>query len=181
MARNTTSLWIGLAMAGALGATQAQAADKDMTPKGRAAALQTVVDCRTITDSAARLACYDGAIAKLDAAEASGEVVVVDRGQVREARRAAFGFNFQLPGFMTRGDKPEEVENLTAKVASARLSGEGKWVIVLDDGAVWRQTDRIDLPRRPKPGSTVELRKGALGSYFMKLDGQVGVRAERSN
>ncbi|HEX6865720.1 MAG TPA: hypothetical protein VF122_00670, partial [Caulobacteraceae bacterium] len=54
--------------------------------------LQAVVDCRAIADSSARLACYDAAAARLDEAEAKGDVVVLDREQRQQARREAFGF-----------------------------------------------------------------------------------------
>ena len=150
-------------------------------PKGRAAQLQAVVDCRKEVDPTQRLACYDAAAASLDAAEKAGEVVVVDRAQVREARRAAFGFNFQMPEFMTRDEKPDEIDRITATVESARLDATGKWVIRLADGAVWRQTDSKRMSRDPRKGSTVEIRTAAMGSFFMKVDGQIQIRVRRDN
>jgi hypothetical protein len=159
-------------------ATVAQAADK---PKSRAAVLQSVVDCRKLTDDAARLACYDAATAKLDDAEQSGDVVVVDKAQVREARRAAFGFNFQMPAFMTQGEKPEDLEKITAVVASARQDATGKWIIKLEDGAVWRQIDTAVLNNDPKKGSKAEIRTAVLGSYFMKIDNNMQMRVHRDN
>lgn len=150
-------------------------------PKGRAAQLQAVVDCRKLPDPTERLTCYDAAAAKLDAAEQAGEVVVVDREQVREARRAAFGFNFQMPAFMTRDEKPEEIDRISATVKEARQDATGKWIIVLSDGAIWRQTDSKKLFRDPHAGSTVDIRTAALGSFFMKVDGQSQIRVHRSN
>ncbi len=149
--------------------------------KPRAAQLQSMLDCRKETDSAARLACFDAAAAMFDAAEQSGEVVVVDRAQVREARKAAFGFNFQMPSFMTQGAKPEELDRVTATVESARRDARGKWIIRLTDGATWRQIDSITLGKDPRAGSTVEIRTAMLGSFFMKIDGQTAIRATREN
>lgn len=148
---------------------------------GRAAQLQAVVDCRKVTDPNERLACYDAATATLDAAEKAGEVVVVDRAQVREARKAAFGFDFRMPAFMTAGEKPEEIDRITATVASVRRTADGKWVIVLTDGAVWRQIDTKRLSDDPRQGSTVEIRTATMGSYFMKVDGQRQIRVHRDN
>ena len=51
-------------------------------------------------------------------AEAKGDVVIVDREQVKQARQAAFGFNFRLPGFMTQGEQPEALSRLTTTIAS---------------------------------------------------------------
>jgi hypothetical protein len=147
----------------------------------RAPALQAVIDCRPLTDAAQRLACYDKAAAGLDQAEAKGEVVVVDREQVREAGRQAFGFSFRMPEVFTRGEKPETLDQLTATAARAYQGADGKWTVELEDGAVWRQVDSEPVKRAPKKGSKVELRKAAMGSYFMNIDGQRAVRAQRQN
>jgi hypothetical protein len=178
MATLKTAVKLGLAMALMAAMTAQAASDK---PPGRAAVLQSVVDCRKLTDDAARLACYDAATSKLDEAEKSGDVVVVDKAQVREARKAAFGFNFRMPAFMTAGEKPEELEKLTAVVASARKDPVGKWIIKLEDGAVWRQIDTAVLSNDPKKGSKVEIRTASLGSYFMKVDNNMQMRVHRDN
>ncbi len=160
------------------------------SPKARAAALQALVDCRSVADPARRLACYDAAAGKLEAAEASGDVVVVDRAQVQEAQRAAFGFNFRMPSFMTGGGNkddaggekkaPDIVDTLETTVASARKLN-GRWIIRLPDGAVWVQTDDTALVREPKVGSKVLIKRGAVGSYFLSVDGQRSMRAKREN
>lgn len=150
--------------------------------KGRASQLQAVVDCRKLAEPSARLACYDAATESLDAAEKAGDVVVVDRAQVREARRAAFGFNFQMPSFMTpKGDEPEPMDRITATVASARRDANGKWIIKLTDGAVWRQIDDKKLFKEPRAGSTADIRTATMGSFFMKVDGQMQMRVHRDN
>lgn len=147
--------------------------------KGRAAPLQAVVDCRKVADPTQRLACYDAAAASLDAAEQAGEVVVVDRAQVREANRAAFGFNFQMPTFMT-GGKAETIDKITATVDSASQDATGKWVFRMSDGAVWRQVDNERVSRDPKPGTTVEIRSAAMGSFMMTI-GYSHLRVHRDN
>lgn len=169
------SLLAGLAvLAGGGGSLAAEA------PKARAVQLQAVLDCRAEVDATRRLACYDAAATSLDAAEKSGEVVVVDRDQVREARRAAFGFNFQMPSFMTAGDKPEALQRVTATIASANQDATGKWVLRMADGAVWRQIDGAHVSREPKPGATVEIRSATMGSFMMTL-GYSHIRVHRDN
>lgn len=168
---------LGLGLAGLLLAGGGAALAQD-APKQRPAALNAVVACRSIADTAQRLACFDAAAAGLDEAEAKGEVVVVDRSQIREARKAAFGFTFKMPSFMTGGDKPESFDRITSTVQSAYESG-GAWVITLEDGAVWRQIDTERLRKSPKPGSKVEIRTAVLGSFFMKVDGQIQIRVRR--
>lgn len=154
----------------------AQAASSDL---GRAAVLKAVVDCRSIADSTARLACYDSAAAQLDEAEAKGDVVVLDREQTRKARREAFGFSLPSLNVFNRGEAPEKVDRATFTVERAWKSGDDKWVVETDTGAVWRQVDDTYILRKPHKGSTADISKGLLGSYFMKLDGQIAMKAHR--
>lgn len=182
MSKHARSRKAGIALAAGIAALAvAGAAPAADGPKGRAAQLQAIVDCRAVPDPTERLACFDAAAASLDEAEKKGDVVVVDKGQVREARRAAFGFDFHMPSFMTAGEAPEQLDRITATVASARRDPRGRWVIKLEDGAVWRQVDDKSLFKDPKAGSTVEIRTAAMGSYFMKVDGQMQIRVHRDN
>jgi len=148
-------------------------------PAKRAGVYQKVLDCRTITDPTARLACYDQAAAQFEQAETSGQVVVVDRAQMREVRRQVFGFSVPSISLFTRGEREEEVNTLASTVTAARQDPYGKWVITIEGGAVWKQTETAELVRRPKPGSKVEIRRGALGAFFMNVDGQKAIKVER--
>jgi len=58
---------------------------------------------------------------------------------------------------------------------------DGNWILRMQDGAVWRQTDGAVLSRDPRPGSVVVIKKAALGSFMMDIDGQPAVRAHRDN
>lgn len=147
----------------------------------RAGALKAVVDCRAIADAAQRLACYDAATAALDAAEAKGDVVVVDRAQVQEARKAAFGFNFRMPAFLTQGEEPEALTKIDSTVGSAKQDLRGKWTVVLEDGAVWTQIDTGKFRKPPSAGDKVEIRAASLGSYFLKVGSLGTIRAKRQN
>jgi len=183
--------WVAASLALAAGvlamAVGASAADKPVEKK-RAAALQAIVDCRRMTDDTARLACFDAAAAKLDDAEAAGQVVVVDREQARAVRKDIFGL--QLPSLdifnlgaggkgAAASAKGDDVASITAKATSAYRLGDGKWVIDLDTGAVWRQIDTNVLAIDPHQGSKIEIRKGSLGSFFLKVDGQPAFKAHR--
>ena len=146
---------------------------------GRAAELQKLIDCRKIADNTQRLACFDAAAASFDQAEAKGDIVVVDREQARKVRRQAFGFSLPSITLFERGEKPEEIENVQGVVAAARLNGSGKWVIRLDDGAVWTQIDSADLGTDPKAGEAVTIHKAALGSFMLSLPHHRSFRAHR--
>lgn len=149
-----------------------------LAPAG-APLVRALADCRALTADAARLACYDAATSRLVAAERAGEVVVVDREQARAARRQAFGFNLPSLNIFRGGDREPEIERVALVLARAYQTGDGKWVMRTQDGQVWRQTDDHDLRREPGPGSRAEVRRAALGSFFMNVDGQRAIRVRR--
>jgi hypothetical protein len=148
-------------------------------PPTAAPAVQAVLACRAITDDAARLACFDKATAAMGEAQTKGDLLTLDREQRRAVRRQAFGLTLPALNLFDRGEKPEEVDRLAATAASASQDPYGRWTIRLEDGAVWRQTDDNQLYPPPHKGSKVVIRKGALGSFFMDIDGQPAVRAQR--
>jgi hypothetical protein len=169
--------FLGLCCVAASGAATAAKIDK----AARAAAVQTVLDCRALTDGAKRLACFDAAVAAMEDAEAKGDLVTMDREQRREVRRQAFGLSLPAFTLFDHGEKSEDVDKLTAQVAEASKTGTGRWVIRLEGGATWRQIDDTDLYKTPHPGSVAVLRRAALGSFFMKIDGDSAFRVHRDN
>jgi hypothetical protein len=177
--RLAASAALAVLLAGALAAPELSAAPAQVKTEGRARELQKLMDCRKLTDNAARLACYDEAAAAMDQAEAKGDIVVVDREQARKVRRQAFGFTLPSMSLFERGERPEEVDNVTGVVAIARQNGSGKWVIRLEDGAVWTQVDTNDLGIDPKAGEPVTIHKAALGSYMLSLPHHRSFRAHR--
>jgi hypothetical protein len=145
----------------------------------RAQVLQSLSDCRKLTDNTARLACYDTAAAGLEQAEAKGDIVVVDREQARKVRRQAFGFTLPSLAMFDKGEKQEDIDNTTGTVAAARQNGARKWVIKLEDGAVWTQVDATELFADPKAGDPVRIKKASLGSYLMVVGKNGAIRAHR--
>jgi len=180
--RLTAMMGSGALLVGAWG-TACLSADK--APQARAPELQAVVDCRGVADRDARLNCYDAAAAKLDQAEAAGQVVVVDREQVSKVRKDVFGLTlpslsiFDASTRKAAGGAGQDLDHISAVVKGAWRGGDGRWNFELDNGAVWRQTDDSSLANDPRAGSKVEIRKGALGSFFMKVDSQPAFKVHR--
>lgn len=144
------------------------------------AALQ---QCRALTDAAARLACYDRAVDGLNAATASGDVVVVERTEVRKARKGLFGFTLPRIGFLT--GKPNNAEDradeaaLSTTITASRSIGYGKWRFTVEGGGQWETVEASIGFRDPLPGRKVLLEKGSLGAYYAKVDGGRRVQAKR--
>jgi hypothetical protein len=176
-----------IALAVMLIAAPALAADKPKTAPP--AVVQKLLDCRALSDGAARLACLDAGVAALAGAVESREVLVADKAEVQKARRGLFGL--ALPTFtlfgadkdeVAEGEKKDERGALTeieATITAARPSRTAGWRLVLDDGSVWLQTDAISMRRDPRPGMKIRIRRAAMGSYLANIEGQVAVRVKR--
>ena len=164
----------------ALGALPALAAAAPKSAAERAKVLQQVVDCRKITDSAERLTCYDRSAQALDDAEKTGQVVVVDQAKAREIRRQSFGFSLPSLSVLNLAGKGDAVDRLETRIESANEFTEGRFLLHTVDGATWRQLDG-DTVRAPKPGQTLVIAPGLLGSFFCRVDTQLGFRCKREN
>ncbi|WBH15398.1 hypothetical protein [Sphingomonas radiodurans] len=166
------SIWVmsGVAML-AMG-TGAQAAEPDGAGER---VLASFAQCRSITDAAQRLDCFDKAASALEQAVKANDVRIVDRGDVRKARRSLFGFTLPKLDLFGRDDDDEKEAPFTeinTTVASAREVANGRVEIRLADDteAVWQTTEAVMFP--PKPGATIRIRKGAIGSYFITFGGK---------
>ncbi|MEN2786821.1 hypothetical protein ACFOKI_09175 [Sphingomonas qilianensis] len=145
--------------------------------------LQSFTSCRAIETAAARLECFDKAAAALEGAVRAKEITIVDRQEVRQARRSLFGFAIPRIGLFDGGRddkdaKEAEFAELNTTVVSARATANGRVELRLAEGAaVWVTTDPVPFP--PRPGAKVRIRRGALGNYFIAIDGQRSVRGMR--
>jgi hypothetical protein len=147
--------------------------------KATAAVLSDLLACRGLPD-AERLACYDRAVAAFDKAQQSGSVVVVDREQIKEAKRDVFGFNVPTFGkLFERAGKGETVNEVTLTIDHATQDAYGKWTFYMEGGQVWHELDTDELARKPHKGSQARIRHGMVGSYVMNVDGQPSIKVHR--
>nr|WP_298925910.1 hypothetical protein [uncultured Erythrobacter sp.] len=168
-----------LCAAGAIIASSASAqseegaADKDN--------LQGLKACQQITDDAERLACFDNAVGNIVTASETGELRVVDREDAEKTRRSLFGFKLPDIGIFGGNDDDEKAKDelFETTITSARQLSGKKWRFVTAEGAVWELTN---TPRRLRPletGDTVKFKEASMGTYFVRIDGQMGVRGRR--
>lgn len=141
------------------------------------ATLENVVACRAIEAPMERVACYDEAVGRLEAAEAAGEVTVVTRADVEKVRRESFGFSIpSLPSFGGLRGADADLSRVTEAVQS--VSGSSPDLQVkLANGQLWVQVD--DKNVRSRSPKSAEIYEAALGSYKMKLDGGLAFRVRR--
>ena len=159
--------------------TAAPAAAKDAPAPSP---LVTAIDrCRQITDPTQRLACYDSAANALVTAANSGAVAIVDQNEVRKVRHSLFGFSLPKIPFFS-GDKTanEAQDKLDSTITSVHQLNNGYWrIVIADNNAVWETTDSSISFDDPRPGQKITIVRGALGNYFLRINGQNGVRGRR--
>jgi hypothetical protein len=173
-ARSFIALSLVALLAGASGAAPAAAAQTaDDSP------IRRIAECRAITADAARLACYDQAVGAVQTAQASGDIVILDRAAVDESRRRAFGFDINIVNPFNREGGPEELREVETRLTSVRRIGAGKMLFALEDGSSWLQIDDTAPYFRERAGVPVRIRRAALGSYLLSVDGARSIRVKR--
>jgi hypothetical protein len=149
---------------------------------GPPAAIQALQACRAITDNAQRLACYDREAGALIQSVEKKETVVLDQQEVRKTKRSLFGFTLPKLRIFGGGGKDNDREEaefsqIETPIKTIRPIGYGKFRFTIDEGAVWETTEGVNA--FPKPGEKVVIKKGALGSYFIRFEGARSVKGMR--
>lgn len=181
MMRQRISLPIKGFAALALFAAPVQAQDRaaEQTPE----ALGQLARCRAITEPGARLACYDKETSALIAATEEGSVRVVNTEEVKTIRRSLFGFSLPRIGLFGGGREKGEAEDVSlinTTVTDIRALPYGKYQFTIAEGdAIWQTTEAPVALRKPKVGDGVELERAALGSYWVRFEGQRSVKGKR--
>jgi hypothetical protein len=144
------------------------------------AQIQRLLGCRSVTDNAARLACFDRETQTVAGAFSGGDLVALDREKVRSTKRTLFGFHVPSLGSVFGGGE-DEIKQVEGVIAGVSTNRDGGYVFHLQDGARWSQTDSRSIALEPQRGDKVLIKRGAMGTYFLSVDRQPGVRVERLN
>lgn len=133
--------------------------------------------CRSETDDAKRLACYDREADRLGTQAASPAAAPATPALTPEER-------FGRTGAMNReeSDRKEqesrELGELRATVAEIWTRADGLMVLTLDNGQIWKQV-RPDSAFRLKAGEKVRIQPAALGSYLLSGESKRSTRVSR--
>ena len=172
-------LTIALALAGLALAGPVAAKTQPLAAAPPPKIFTDVIQCRTITDAAERLACFDRSVGTLATAQQNKEVYVADKEAMREARKGLFGFNLPNLKIFSDDDMEKDVNSIESTIAGVSQGQKG-YIFTLKDGARWMQTDGAYMDR-PKIGATIRIKRASFGSYFGQVDKNPGVRVERLN
>lgn len=168
----TPALLLALSVAAAVPATATAQENRGVN------AADAVAACRAITDSTARLACFDKSTEALVRARESKDLVVLDRAEVQKTRRSLFGFTLpKIKLFGGGDDGEEELKELTGKVASVGQPERDRWLVKLDDESRWQTIEPATFP--PKTGDTARIKRAAMGSYMATFNRGRSIRVKR--
>ena len=166
-----------LASGGSLGAQDGPPADD---PTARADIVGELKTCQRLPDDSERLACFDRTVSTLVAANEAGDVRLVDREDVRRTRRQLFGFSVPDIDILKGDEKDREAtDTLTTTITNVRYRPRGRAEFTTAEGARW---EIFKVPTRLadiEPGDKVEFKKAAMGTFFIRINGQMGVKGKR--
>lgn len=144
---------------------------------GNSAQVDHLMQCRAIAAADQRLACFDRETASMATAIQTKNLVFVDKEKARAAKRSLFGFSIpNFGGLFGGGD--DEISQIDSTIKSAGHNPEGGLLITLADGSVWSQTDDYQ-GLDPRPGKKVIVKRGTLGSFWLSIPGQSGIKVKR--
>jgi hypothetical protein len=155
--------------------------------------LEQIGKCAAIVDNTARLACYDAMSPHVKDALATPPPAI-DHTPTQDEQKSWFGFNLDnlfgsAPEQQTTPDKfgndrlpsteqkketaEQEVDSITAVVTDYSFSLDGRFVVFLDNGQVWRQiqgdTGQAHFKRSAKD-NTVSIQRGMFDSYNLNIN-----------
>jgi len=121
-----------------------------------------LLKCRTVTDVAARVACYDAipvGVAR-PAAAASTPAAAAPAATAEE--------NFGMEAVKQRESQPKSVQSTIV----GKFEGWGPGSrIRLANGQVWRVVDGSDAVLAPQTDAKVSIERNMFGTIFMRVDG----------
>lgn len=144
------------------------ASAQDMPEPG--SPLGKLYECASITNSTARLSCFDTNVAVIQKKEETKEIVTIDATAAKSIKREAFGFSLpSLPklGLPKLGGTDDGPDVLTFNVKSVKKRG-GNYVFIMENGQMWKQVSgRFNYV--PKGDLTATIKTGAIGSYRISV------------
>jgi hypothetical protein len=164
---------------------------QDQTPSGAPPSWDALVRCAQMSDDDASLACFREAM-RVAGYQPKPEAVA-------EEHRKRFGLSLPKLGVLKRKSEqqgaaqagggevaavapppPANENETTVTLDKVAILYDGKLLFITTDGAIWEQTDTTEIEPRPKPGETMRIHKGSLGSYFCDANAYKTIRCQRT-
>jgi hypothetical protein len=138
-----------------------------------------ILKCRSLPDTARRLACYDaipvGVAPVAAAAPAAAPAAVASPAVAATAPAAPAASPEQSFGLRPVAKKQQNTEPASIRSSVAgRFDGWGPGTIfTLANGQVWKVTDDTDAVLPVMQNPNVEITRGLIGAYFLQVEGHI--------
>ena len=139
--------------------------------------------CSRILDNAARLQCFDATFAReaslavqrqeeqrVEAVENFGFSGAQIQERAREAREAQVAAGEQ-PAPLTPMSEGEAIQTTVREVL---LDQRNNYVLMLENGQIWRATAAKNYRGSIRPGWKVQIKEGAFSGYRLTIEGTTG-------
>lgn len=160
-------LMVGIVMAGVASFIGPQSKAEDRTP------LTGLFGCLEKLDLEKRAECLESEARRLQAAERSQSVVIMNRAQVAALRSK----NASQKGLKNEDRSP--FVSIDTRLTGVRQAG-GKWLFATDGHGSWVQAESVELPRNPRVGDRFRVRRGAIGSFLANINDGMAIRVNRA-
>jgi hypothetical protein len=149
--------------------------------------------CAKQTGSKARHACLDQLLRDKGLLDAGQEVAEAREAFGRSARAEAAPPPPITPAtkaepLAPKPSKPQaaapaetKLSGLQTKVAAARLGADRKLLVTTSEGAIWHQTETLDLRSIPQKGDAFAIEEASLGSHRCTIGKSKVFRCQRIN
>jgi len=150
-----------------------------------------LIECRDINNDPDRLACFDQLVGALTTREIADASAIEDKAEdetpppVVLTAEERFGVgDLRKSDDDKKREEKEKIKSLTASVVDIARNGYGKYVVILENGQVWRQlkadSGKLRVPKSGAEGMRVEIKRRSLGAHALYLAGENrGIRVER--
>ena len=143
-------------------------------------------ECAKIDDPTARLACYDNNMSRVGATQRTtvpGQVRGVTGGAAPVETQGPQGFGYEDVRAADPArfrPAPGQLQEIHPTVQSISPREPGIYLVTLSDGAQWLFAEGVGSQfRLPRRGDEIEIERGSLGSFLMRVDGQSPVPVRR--
>jgi hypothetical protein len=141
----------------------------------------SLLACRAIVDSTARLACFDREIAALAASAARTALAAPTPSAPPLDSQQSFGLSGGAIAVQEEaaGMRPAKVAKIEARVIGLSLTANGRTLFTLDNSQKWQQL-KSDEEMLAKLGDMATVSRGVLGSYWLQLKAGRGCKVTRT-
>ncbi len=141
----------------------------------------SLVRCAEMGDEGDRLNCYDAAMRSAGYAPKPAAVSAARHRLFGLATpKIALGRKSKDKVETAKASSGEDENNVTVTLGQVARLHDDKLLLITTEGAIWEQTDQVEVQPGPKEGQSMTIRRGPLGGFFCDVNKWKSVRCTRT-